>query len=240
MKRFLHKVAAKALDNSLPTINIVAYGDSVTQGVMQYRLLAPGDTYHRLLQQELEAFFPTTSFNMINAGIAGESATQALPRLERDVLSHRPDLVIIAFGLNDAVGGLQGEAAFAASLTSMVQSIQVRTDASLILMTPPFMATARSINIHPEHDGVADVIIHAQTSGQLARYAALIRSLAMNMGIALADVHKEWQRLSEHRVDTNLWLINGLNHPNRAGHQLAKTLLFHKILREHLSPEVLP
>jgi len=234
MKRFLARIRAKALDNRLPPVTLVALGDSVTQGVMEHKRLEPQSTYHRQLQEELEAFFPTTTFNLINAGIAGDNAPGGLARLERDVLAFQPDLVIIGFGLNDSVSGEAGEAAFAEALGAMVRRISSETDAAIILLTPPFMATRPSPKIHPDHQEAAKVILEAQCGGSLARYAAIVRAVGQAHGISVADVHAEWQRLSQTGLDTDLWLTNGLNHPGFHGHQLAKTLVFQIILKAHL------
>lgn len=47
---------------------------------------------------ELEKIFPVRA---LNAGLGGNSSRQGLARLERDVLSHQPDVVIVLFGTND-------------------------------------------------------------------------------------------------------------------------------------------
>lgn len=235
MRSFLSKIAAKSADNSLPALTIVALGDSVTQGVMAQRQLEPASTYHRQLQVELESFFPTCTFNVVNSGIAGESAVQALGRLERDVLRYGPDLVLIGFGLNDSIGGEAGEAAFCDAISRMIREIQATGESDIIILTPPFMATRESGSIHPEHREFAPVIIQAQTGGALARYAERLREIASQHGIPVADVHAEWARIRGDGLDTDLWLTNALNHPNRQGHRIAATLLFHKIIAEHLN-----
>ena len=44
---------------------------------------------------------------MICASIGGTMAKDALPRVDKQVLSHDPDLVIVCFGLNDVNGTLE-------------------------------------------------------------------------------------------------------------------------------------
>ncbi len=72
---------------------IVAFGDSVVQGwhasegwpsILGRRLVAGG--------QAVEVF---------NTGRTGDTALDGLSRLDGDVLSKDPDLVLLAFGLND-------------------------------------------------------------------------------------------------------------------------------------------
>ncbi len=48
---------------------------------------------------------PTIPVNVINSGIGGMTALGSLPRLESQVLTHRPDLIIVAFALNDISSG---------------------------------------------------------------------------------------------------------------------------------------
>lgn len=232
MRRFFQRIREKARDVAQKPIVIVALGDSVTQGVMEHRLLDGGGVYHRLFQEELELFFPSTTFSTINAGVSGGTAGQAIERLERDVLRHEPDLVLIAFGLNDSLGGDEGLPGFQAALKQIIGQVRAQTTAAVMLLTPPFMATRRSFRIHPEHDPMADKIIRAQTEGMLGRYAEAIRSMAEKEKTALADIHRAWRRLAEDGLDTDLWLINGLNHPDRRGHEFASRILFHTMLSQ--------
>src|ERR1700733_14284325 len=141
MKQFFDRIRQKALDVSQSPVLIVALGDSITQGVMEHNLLAPDVVYHRLFQQSLQEFYPTTTFSTINAGVSGDSTGPALGRIERDVIRYRPDLVLIAFGTNDAGGGSNGLVGFKDNLTQIVKRTRQETEADVILLTPPFMAT---------------------------------------------------------------------------------------------------
>jgi len=232
MKRFFQRIHEKAKDVSLPPVLIVALGDSVTQGVMEQNVLDSANVYHRLLQGELESFFPTTTFSTINAGVSGGSAPQALLRLERDVLRHDPDLVLVAFGLNDAGQWLEGLKTFIDALHGIVARIKRETAADIVLLSPSFAARRTSFRIHADHAGMAAGIIQTQTSGILARYAQAIRDVAAASGVALADIHREWTRLAEDGLDTDVWLSNGLNHPDRRGHKLAASLIFQTLLSQ--------
>ncbi len=231
MKRFFQRIRDKAKDVTLPAVTIVALGDSVTQGVMEHRVLDGEGVYHRLLKQELEAIYPSTSFSVINAGVSGGSAPQAVERLERDVLRHDPDLVLVAFGLNDSLGKREGLPAFENALRKIITQVRQKTQADIVLITPPFMARRTSYRIHADHEAYANVIIGAQVDGSLALYADAIRKVATENQVGLVDVHREWTRLSEDGMDTDVWLVNGLNHPDRRGHKLAATLILTELLK---------
>ncbi|HEX2973696.1 MAG TPA: GDSL-type esterase/lipase family protein, partial [Tepidisphaeraceae bacterium] len=71
----------------LPTakpFTVVCLGDSIT---------------HAGYPAELEKIL---SVQVINAGVPGNTSRQGLARLEKDVLRHRPDVVIVCFGANDS------------------------------------------------------------------------------------------------------------------------------------------
>lgn len=230
MKHFFERVRANALDPRQTPVVLAALGDSVTQGVMEHRLLDSSATYHRLLQRELEAFFPTTTFNGINAGVSGDTAAGGLERLERDVIGHNPDLVLIAFGLNDSIRGRLALGDFEGAVREMIKRVREKTSADIVLVTPPFMATRSGPLIHPEHTPHVEEILRAQNDGTLAAYAESLRVIAAKEHLVLADVQAEWKRLQETNVDTNLWLCNGLNHPDPRGHHLASVVIFHSLL----------
>lgn len=48
--------------------------------------------------QELGKMLP---IRVINAGVGGNTSRQGLARIEKDVLSHKPDAVVVFFGTND-------------------------------------------------------------------------------------------------------------------------------------------
>lgn len=230
MERFFERIGSKARDPGQAPILISAFGDSVTQGVMEHRRLDSAAVFHRVLQIRLEQHFPATTFSTINAGVSGDNVEGGLARLERDVVRYQPDLVLVAFGLNDSLGGLKCLAKFEDGLETMTSRIRGETEADLLLLTPPFMATRRSERIHPEHLEFADEIISAQTSGALAEYARAVRSVGLRYAIGIADIHAEWERLSAEGLDTDIWLVNGLNHPGPDGHQLAANVILHELL----------
>ena len=70
--------------------NIICFGDSLTDGVGA----RVGEDYPSILVRQL----PNP---VINAGKRGNTSANGLSRLERDVLSRNPRLVIVLFGGND-------------------------------------------------------------------------------------------------------------------------------------------
>jgi len=90
-------LAAQASNAGLvsPGDRVVFLGDSITEQRMHTRYVM---NYFTLR-------YPGSKITFRNAGWTGDSAGNGLARLERDVLSLKPDVVTICFGMND--GGVK-------------------------------------------------------------------------------------------------------------------------------------
>ncbi len=212
-------------------ILMVAFGDSVTQGLTVNPKMAGEDVYHSVLRRELHREFPERTFSTINAGINGKTTQGALPLLEGNVLRHCPHLVIVSFGLNDSSGGESGLPRFEENLTKIVTQI-LRSGAAVVLMTPNMMASRDSARVDPNFRHALADLIQRQTSGLLARYAGQVRQVGAATGAPVADVYAEWERRQAQGEDMNAHLANGLNHPDAFGHRLAGEVLSRTILSE--------
>ena len=113
--KFIEKLARK--QNNLygePPATIAFLGDSVTQGCLDdFRSGRACDSYFEnkiaystRVNEILHMMFPKAQINVVNCGIAGDNARGGLARLERDVLPHSPDLVVVSYGLNDSNNGI--------------------------------------------------------------------------------------------------------------------------------------
>ncbi len=93
---------------------IICFGDSLTQGAGA----SPEHDYPSLLAKALGR-------EVLNAGRSGETTQEALKRLDADVLSRDPKLVIVEFGGNDFLRQLPRAETFA-NLDEIVRRIQDR------------------------------------------------------------------------------------------------------------------
>ncbi|WP_051357422.1 SGNH/GDSL hydrolase family protein [Azorhizobium doebereinerae] len=89
----------KAADKLAKTgsLTIVALGSSSTAGV---GASSPSRTYPARLEAELSARFPGATITVVNRGVNGEDAPENVRRMERDVASTRPDVVLWQVGTN--------------------------------------------------------------------------------------------------------------------------------------------
>lgn len=85
-------------EKSAREVRILFLGDSCTFGF----LLAADETFVQVAENELRQTFPDTPIECINAGVPGYTLFQGWRFLETRGRSFRPDLVVLAFGCNDA------------------------------------------------------------------------------------------------------------------------------------------
>jgi len=91
---------------------IICFGDSLAYGTGA----SDGKDYPSQLSQLISA-------PVINAGVPGDTTARALQRLEPDVLSYSPDVVLITLGGNDLKNGIAKDVAFE-NLRVIVEAIQ--------------------------------------------------------------------------------------------------------------------
>lgn len=232
LPRFRGAIRDKEADfRARGSVVLVAFGDSVTMGATAPGVLEPDLVYHQRLKRMLEAWRPKAVFSVINSGIGGDTAERALDRIERDVLRHRPDLVLVAFGLNDASDDPSHLPRFESSLRAILDRIARETEADAMLLTPPFMAARESDAVADEHRALVPRMVALQTGGHLARYAEAIRAAGRRAGVPVADVYAAWEALAAQGMDTTAMLANGLNHPTGEAHAIAARCVLEAIER---------
>lgn len=91
---------------------IICFGDSLTYGIGA----KPGRDYPSRLSE-------LVGQPVINAGVPGDTTADGLARLETDVLSRSPRIVLITLGGNDLKNGVPKKKAFA-NLGRIVKTIQ--------------------------------------------------------------------------------------------------------------------
>lgn len=208
-------------------ITIVAFGDSVTHGALYFDEIDYDTVYHRLLAQRISAVRNYVPVNVINAGIGGLTAVQSLSRMDAQVLSHNPDLVIIAFGLNDVNRTLEE---YVSSLRTMFEKCQERK-IEVIFLTPNMLNTYVAEDLPKMYHEYAARMADYQNNGRMDTYIDEARKLARSMGVKVADCYAKWREMSKTQ-DTTLLLANRINHPTREMHKLFADTLFEVIFED--------
>jgi lysophospholipase L1-like esterase len=179
----------------------------------------------------LESKHPLTTFSVINAGVNGGAAAGGLARLERDVIRHQPDLVIVGFCLNDSALGRPGLPAYRANIEAIVGQARAKTESDVVLLTPNFMASRDNPKVAAPHREFVASIVGRQNDGTLKAFVAALREAARTLDVPVADVYAQWEAMASEGVDCTARLSNGLNHPDVEGQRLIAATLFALIER---------
>ena len=228
--KIINKLAAKAGDNSFaPAVTLAFLGDSVTQGC--FDLMVRFDTgfddehdrenaYPADVARILGVLYPTVPVNVINAGVAGKDATHALERMERDVLSHKPDLTVVCFGLNDCNKGEEGLEKYTSALAQIFDQI-IASGGEVIFMTPNMMADTVSRRLTaPAIRDIAENAAARQQAGVLDRYVEAAKEVCSAKNVPVCDCYGIWKTLRAGGVNTTHLLANYINHPAKEMHWL--------------------
>ncbi|QDT46025.1 GDSL-like Lipase/Acylhydrolase [Symmachiella dynata] len=189
------------LTNKQP-LSIVLIGDSISAGANSSALgKAPPfqPAYPELLQIHLESRFGAP-VELTNLAVGGTTTTWGLTQIDK-VIESKPDLVILAFGMNDSSGRSAQE--YQANTQKMIDLIREQLPDSEFILVASMLGnrdwTALKQELFPAYrDALA----------QLCK-----------PGIALADVTSIWTEILKRKQDWDQ-TGNGVNHLNDFGHRI--------------------
>ena len=220
-------------------VTIAFLGDSVTQGCFDVyfdsnnsvqTFFDKNNAYHNHLSKIFNLLYPSVPFNIINAGISGDNAPNGYLRLERDVLCHNPDLVVVCFGLNDCGGGKDGLANYLTALCDIFKKLQLENK-EIIFMTPNMMNTELSPHIKDERIlKIAQSTMNNQCSGVLDMYVEKAIELCNELEVRVCDCYSKWKQLYNCGVNITELLANKINHPTAEMNWLFAVSLVETIL----------
>jgi lysophospholipase L1-like esterase len=213
---------------------IVAFGDSITaprKGVV---------TYSDLLRNEFAR--KKTEIKVINSGVPGNTTVNGKERFEKDVLAHKPNLVIIQFGTNDAAVDVWKTPpateprvaidVYEQNLRGFITTLKSQ-GAKVILVTPPPMRWTEKMKgmygrppYNPEDPDGFNII--------LKDYVKVIRRIAAKEKVKLVDLFSEFYKYHKAPGQKMEDLFLDGSHPNSAGHQIEANLLLREIRKMKL------
>jgi len=207
-------------------VNIVVLGDSVTHGVVGYEIDYEA-VWWNLLRRKLNGYRNYVPVNIIDAGIDGTTAKDALPRLDGQALVHRPDLVIVCFGLNDVHGELDD---YVSALRTIFEKCRA-AGPDVIFMTPNMLNTRVAEDVRPNLAEFAAKTAELQNSGKMDAFMDAARAVAREAGVTVCDCYAEWKKLAE-TEDVTMLLGNRINHPDPERQHLFADMLYGIIMGE--------
>ena len=194
--RTLDKLRAKQL------LTIAVSGDSISEGynASEFTKTPPFQPpYPTLVAAQLETTYGS-KVALHNLAVGGWSSRQGVNDLER-LLATKPDLVVIAYGMND-VGGRNPEG-FRANIEAMLRRIREADARTEVILVAPMTGNSDWAATPPE---------------MFPSYRDALASL-QGPGVVLADLTSIWLRLMERKRHLDL-TGNGVNHPDDYGHRV--------------------
>ncbi len=195
--------AVRAKLRAKQPVKFVLLGDSISTGADASALskVAPHQPgYPELVAQGVEKRFgaKVTLVNLSKGGMDSKWGVSQVPA----VVAEKPDLFLVAFGMNDASGGRKPEE-FARITQQIVQPVRDALSECPVLLISPMTA-------NPEWSHSAPVLY--------PKYATALAGLT-GPGTGLADVTSTWTAYLSRKNYLDL-SGNGLNHPNDFGHRI--------------------
>lgn len=192
-------------------LKVIFFGDSITQAGVK-----PGG-YITLMQETVRS--KDLKYELIGAGVSGNKIYDLFLRFEDDVLSKKPDVVIIYIGVNDVWHKQSSQTGtdpdkFIAFYTAMIKKMQ--TAGIRVIMCTPAVIGERT-----DYSNAQD--------GDLNRYSQMIRDLAVKYKVTLVDLRKaflEYNLKNNPQNKESGILTTDRVHLNAAGNQLLADLMF--------------
>lgn len=192
------------LENQEKTI--ILFGDSITDDVYPY------------FEKKVKECYPEKNYKVLNAGVKSETSRDGLKRV-KDIVSIKPDVVVIAFGMNDwreANGERYGvdRKEYKKNIISMINAFEKEDIRVLICtVTPSYNFDTNTYN------------------DETKRYSRMVRYIAEETRVKVVDLEVFWQRKFKYEKDgLRDWL-----HPNREGYELIADSLSLIVPREHIT-----
>jgi len=200
-------------------VSIALMGDSISTGAeagawWSNKFTEKDLTYRGRFIMGLRSRFPQSEITPVEAYKGGAGMPFAIGVFKKTVQPAKPNLVVIAFGANDASGGVgkgpkNPPESFREQMISLVR--QAKTLGSEVVLV-------MGMQMNPWHPNEA--------AKRQPEYLKVLQEIARSEQVALADVYTEWLNLASHGIPPFSQLHNWVNHPGILGHKVyADTLL---------------
>jgi isoamyl acetate esterase len=186
---------------------VIFFGDSITQAGVQ-----PGG-YITKVGQLAENDKKADQFEFVGAGISGNKVYDLYLRMDQDVLSKNPDIVIIYIGVNDVwhkrtYGTGTDPEKFEKFYNAIIEKLKAK-NIRMILATPATIGEKTDFS--------------NELDGDLNAYSNLIRKIASTYNLPLIDLRKSFLDYNKQNNTTNVTkgiLTTDGVHLNEKGNEL--------------------
>lgn len=194
---------------------ILFQGDSITDGG-RARHEDPshhlGHSYVYLIAGKLSHQYAEQRPVFINRGISGDRVSDLYARWNEDTIIHRPNLLSILIGVNDAWRIMDGSPKGAtdrferAYRNLLFETREVLPDTALVLCEPFILKVGATVERWEEW------------RSKLDHYSEVVRGLSEEFGAVFVPLQSVFDEATK-RAEAGYWLWDGV-HPTAAGHQL--------------------
>lgn len=193
-------------------VRVIFFGDSITQAGIK------PDGYITLMQEAANK----SHYEFIGAGIGGNKVYDLFLRFEEDVMSKKPDIVVIYVGVNDIWHKQTHQTGtdlnkFTAFYTAMINRLQ-KAGINVFICTPAVIGERTDFS-NP-------------MDGDLNLYSNSLRELAIKYSCGLIDLRKAFLEYNlKHNTENKESgiLTTDKVHLNTTGNQLVADLMLKKI-----------
>lgn len=210
-------------------LKVAVLGDSISQGwtASGYENvdIAPHcPPYAGLFEASLKAKFGEDKVELRNFSLAGKTSRWALYEQDgvanfENMLAYAPDLVVIAFGMNDGVDIPPAD--YGDNIESIIDKITARNPKTEIVLVSPMLPNAE-IRVNW---GNRTPILARQPE-----YKAVLRRIASERtAVAFADVTSVFQAVNARKRFID-YTSNNVNHPGDYGHRLYAQTLYKTVV----------
>jgi acyl-CoA thioesterase-1 len=183
-------------------VSIVLLGDSISTGcnASGWADCAPYQpAYQDLLLQHLQES-SSPNVTLTNLAVGGTSTPWGLTKVP-DVVATKPDLVLLAFGMNDSSG--RSAAEYQTNMKAIMSAVRESSPETEFILIATMLGNRDWVTLN--HD-------------LFPQYRQALAEL-VEPGVALADLTSIWTEMLHRKQDRDL-TGNGVNHPNDFGHRV--------------------
>lgn len=192
---------------------LVAFGDSITEGNSS---LNDNNNWTDII---------TSRFNLklINSGVSGETSTQGISRIKESVFDHKPDFVVINFGMNDKtlIGKNKPKVdivTYKNNITQIVTGVKAIGAVPILVTTNFVIEGDRNTYYYSRHD--SDFYLDVDGAQcWLDKYIQVIRDLGKELDVHVVDIRTECEKYDRYDFLRSLKNCNETDgvHPSKLG-----------------------
>jgi lysophospholipase L1-like esterase len=128
------------------------------------------------MRRELLRLRSTATIGVVNSGRVGDTIPGNIARFERDVLAHRPDLVVWQLGTNDVVWGGRPDPLLKNTVIEAVKALKAAS-IDVVLMDLQYAPMVLASAYYPTTEAIIADVARQERVGLFSRFALMRNSI---------------------------------------------------------------